>query len=49
MDSYAIHMQILLFSSEVSSVGALQRGVSVHEGAESRGHGAVLRRHQSSD
>lgn len=37
------------FPTAVSPVGALQRGVSVHEGLESRCHGSVLRGHQSSD
>lgn len=39
----------LSFETEVSSTGALQWSVPVHEGPESRGHGPVLRGHQSSD
>lgn len=34
---------------EVPPAGAIQRGVPIHEGVKSRGHGAVLRGHQGSD
>lgn len=34
---------------EVPPAGAVQRGVPVHEGVKPRGHGAVLRGHQSSN